>query len=477
MIALRVVIVGGGYSGVSAAVQLVRKTQQPLDITIIESRSEAGPGLAYTTCDPSFRLNAHAGMHSIDIDDPAGLIRWCMAQGLPESDPECVAPNGQFFVRRMDFGRYLTAMVTEHAVYSKTGSTIRHIQARASDLTREDHTWQLVCDDGATVLADRVVLATGNPPQRLPSVLRSIEGHGNLVGDPLKEAALVGVQQQAKVLVIGTGLTALDVIASLLRQGHQGSITAVSRRGLRPRPQPPSVFAVPIVGAPVVLPLDLLFGPLPAYVELQSLTAHGLLRGLRAHIVALAQQGMSWQMPFDLLAATVWRVWPKLPLEEKARFLKRLKPWWDVHRFRTPPMTDALVRSREDAGQVKFLRAAVCGSSEAGTSLMVHLQETGHEAKDHCFDAVINCTGFEAGNDLTENPLLASLYDRDMIKPHPCGIGLSVDFAGRPLNSTGQPLEAVHVIGPPSAGEWGDPMGVLFISAQIHRTIPKIVGP
>jgi len=93
MTALRIAIIGGGLAGASAAVQLVRKLPVPVVVTIIEPRREVGRGLAYSTSDPVFRLNAHAGMHSIDIADPAPLIRWCIAQGLPASGPDCVPPN------------------------------------------------------------------------------------------------------------------------------------------------------------------------------------------------------------------------------------------------------------------------------------------------------------------------------------------------------------------------------------------------
>ena len=121
----RITIVGGGFSGVSAAVQLVRHSPLPLAITLIEPRERVGPGLAYATHDPDHRLNGPTWIHSIDPVDGEHFTRWCEQQGVFEADPQAVQPNGAAFVRRSVFGAYLEDMVRTHAHWAPTGSTIR----------------------------------------------------------------------------------------------------------------------------------------------------------------------------------------------------------------------------------------------------------------------------------------------------------------------------------------------------------------
>jgi len=41
--------------------------------------------------------------------------------------------------------------------------------------------------------------------------------------------------EDAPVLILGTGLTMVDYVLSLLLEGHKGPIIAISRRGLLPQ--------------------------------------------------------------------------------------------------------------------------------------------------------------------------------------------------------------------------------------------------
>lgn len=473
----RIAIIGGGFSGASAAVQWARKVPQPLAITIFEPRAQLGHGLAYSTDNPTFRLNAHAGLHAIDVADPNHLIHWCETQRLSEHDPGAFAANGQAFLRRQDYGRYLADSVREHADWPATGSSITHRRLRVVDLHFAEGRAMLGLEDGSTQEADQVLLATGNPLPRRPEVLDAITpGHPHLRTNPLSEG-LDGIPTDSRVLVIGAGLTALDMIAGLIERGHEGAIVAVSRHGLRPRSQPPPVFALPTAAAnPPVQPLDVLEGPVPAYAEDNVLTVNTLLRGLRRDIRNIEATGRSWHAAFDALALVVSRIWPKLPLDEQRRFLRRLRPWYDVHRFRTPPMTEAVVLRAERAGQVAY-RAALLKAIEGseGGTFTAHFGHTkGRQARE-TFGAVINCAGLDSGDTVAGNPLLGALVDRGLILPHPNGVGFLTDPSCRALNALGQPRHNLRIIGPPTAGVFGDPLGALFISAQVHRTLPAFM--
>lgn len=470
----RIVIIGGGFSGASAAVQFARKLPGPVEITIVEPAEQVGPGLAYSTGDPVFRLNAIAGAHSIDPADPAHFIHWCEAQDLHESDPEAWAPCGQPFVRRKDYGRYLVETVRAHETMPN-GSTIAHRRARVTGIEQGKDALRVALDDGGTLAAERAILATGNPAPRVPKMLAGeLTGHKAIRANPLVEG-VGNIPTDARVLVVGAGLTALDMVASLVAHGHKGPIEAISRRGLRPRPQPPAILSPPPdPPPPAVIPLDLLEGELPDYAMAEPPTALGLLRGLRAHIAAVEAEGEPWQAAFDAIAMPLSRIWPRLPLEEKQRVLRHLRPFYDAFRFRTPPMTEAIVHAAEEAGQVRYRKASLAGVSLADSGIEAQLRLPGGDEVRESFDALVNCTGLDQAGALETNPLLRKLVEQGTLTPHPTGLGALTDPECRVITRDGSVDPRLRIIGPPTAGMFGDPLGVFFISAQIHRIIPVL---
>jgi uncharacterized NAD(P)/FAD-binding protein YdhS len=473
--ARRIVIVGGGFSGASAAVQLARNIAQPLEIAIVEPAEEVGPGLAYSTGDPVFRLNAVAGAHSIDPADPGHFNSWCDAQGLRDSDPDAYAPCGQPFARRRDYGRYLAETVREHAEMPN-GTTIAHRRAQAQEIEIRAESMTVTLEDGRALAADNVILATGNPAPRVPAMLAGeLAGHPAVRANPLAEG-MGGIAQGARVLVVGAGLTALDMVASLIERGHTGPVSVISRRGLRPRPQPPAILSPPPdPPPPPVIPLELLNGELPGYAQTEPLTARGLLRGLRAAIRETEAAGEPWQSAFDAIALPLSRIWPRLADEEKRRLLRHARAFYDAFRFRTPPMTEAIVRAAENTGQVEYRTAALAGAAPAADGgIEVRLRLTGGEYATERFDVLVNCTGLDQAGAAERHPLLKRLVDLGHLTPHPTGLGIVTDAECRAVASDGRVEPRLRVIGPPTAGMFGDPLGVFFISAQIHRIVPSL---
>jgi len=490
--AARVTIVGGGFAGASAAVQLVRRSAVPLAITIVEPRARVGPGLAYSTRDPDHRLNAPTGTHSIDPEDAGHFTRWCEANGVFERDPQALLPNGAAFVRRRDFGDYVEATLRAHATWPASGSTIEHVRERAVGA------WSERCDDRTTgSLSDReafvtltesgrelrsqlLIVATGNPAPRLPTFFApALLDHPGVVADPLQSGGVSRLDKDARVLVIGSGLTALDIVSTLLRRGHRGAIEVVSRRGLRPRGHGPALEVPPDVARE--RPLDRILGPVAAPWVVDAAhapTALDALRRMRSRVREVQVQGQTWHAAFDELRECVWQVWPHWPAAEKRRFLHTLRAWYDVHRFRTPPQNDAMVRRAEAAGRVAF-RAARVRSIEAAAdgALAVRLAAPGgHDERVERFDAVVNCSGLDAGAGVASNPFLAALVEQGRLQPDPSGMGFAVDAQCRAIDAHGRAQAGLRVIGPPTAGTFGDPVAVVFIATQIRRVLPDLLA-
>lgn len=468
-----VVIVGGGYSGASAAIQLLRRSPRAIAVTLIESRSEAGRGLAYSAPDPDHRLNAPLDRHALDPDRPDEFAQWYARRGLPQQDPQATWPDGRCFARRWDFGSHAAELLRTHA-RMPSGSTLALLRDTAVDASREGQRHVVRTAAGQTVPADLMIVATGNPLPRLPAcVAPELHGRERVIDNPMDVGRIVReVAPGHRVLVLGAGLTALDVLATLHRQGHRGPITVVSRRGLRPLPQPSTQELQRLRMPP--FSFDRIDRAAPDFVRAlgPQPPLRALTRALRTHAQAEMAQGRGWQAAFAEVRDVLWQIWPGVPLADKQRFVRHLKVWYDVHRYPSPLQTEAIVQAMRESGAVRWQGARVEAiEADAEGTLRARLRpRSGNGETILQADALINCTGVD-GLD-RRNPLLAALLDRGWLQPGPAGLGVAVDARLRALARDGSASEGLRVLGPPTLGQFGDPIGAAYIATHVRRSIP-----
>ena len=472
----RIVIIGGGFSGSTAAVQLVRRSLEAVAITIVEPRLHPGGGLAYSSDEPDHRLNGQPRTHSLDPIDPGMFAQWCDTHKILESDPGARAPNGTLFMRRSTFRRYLEDIVAQHATWP-SGSSISHKRDLGVDVLSDWPVSTVVTADGTHLQCEMVILACGHTRARLPAPFgASLAHHARIISDPLASPRLPAVPPDDRVLILGSSLTAYDAASTLLASGHRGPIDVVSRRGLRPRPQRPP----PAPGEPALPPMleRTTMQPEPFIRNAgPEPTVRALLRALRHDICTHTNTGGTWDHSFDHLRDMAGQIWPTLAVSEKRRFFRQLRPWYDVHRFRVPPQNSASVDSAELRGQVRFRAATIASVScvDADATLCVTLRPRGAASTAvYEYDRIINCTGVDAAP-LHEVPLYAALLARGVVRSDASGSGLSVDPQCRAIDRKGVASANLRIIGPPTAGAHGDPLGSAFIAIQVHRVIPEIL--
>ncbi|MDE0334137.1 MAG: FAD/NAD(P)-binding protein [Defluviicoccus sp.] len=474
MTAVDVAIVGGGFTGAVFAIHLSRAAQRPLDIAIVEPRGRLGHGLAYDTADPDHRLNAPLAVHFIYPDAPDHLRDWYDGQRGAARDPEALAPDGGIYMRRGEFGRYVEEQLRAHADRNPSGSTIRHLRARAVTARRTSRGYRLGLDDGREVSAGLTVLAAGYDRAAAPPPFDgTISDRPGFLGDPWNTARLKEIPADARVLLLGMAQTASDVIAVLLRSGHRGPVAAVSRRGLRTRPRPRTgAGPPPDVVDRIVRPVSLFTAAHGRHASVR-----GLLRTLRSEAGRAEAAGGSWLEPFGDLRDSVWDVWPALPLAEKRRFLRHLRVWYDVHRFQLPPQVETRIAEAEAAGEVSFEAAACVSAAHDNGAISVTLRRRGSgELSRKTFDAVVNCTGPGMRPDRSTNPFVNALVARGFAVPHPAGVGFGVDERSRAIGAGGRADPHLRIVGPPTYGAFADQQGASFIALRLHRIMPDIAA-
>lgn len=420
-------IVGAGLSGTLVAVQLLLQAQAPIRITLCERRRPFGKGLAYSTRCGSHRLNVPAGKMSALPGDNGHFLRWLRAR-----DPEAAAHD---FVPRSLYGEYLAWLLDETEKTSPALLDRREVEVSELSQERREGPLLLRFADGTNLEADEVVLAMGNfdpadPPGLSPSLLEN----GRYLRDPWSEQAVRGLAPEAPVLLIGSGLTAVDVALSLRDAGHRGPIHAVSRHGLLPQRHAPTI--------PWTLGFD---------AEEAPCTARGLLALVRGEI---ARADGNWRPVIDALRPLTQAIWGRLPRAERRRFLRHLRAYWEVHRHRMAPEVAAAIEGMAATGQFEVRAARIESLRPSNGGVLVKLRPRGSRRTEELrVDRVLNCTSPNANLRRERDPFVSYLWAAGWIRPDPLGLGLSTAADGAVLDAICRPAERLWAVGPLRRGD------------------------
>ncbi|WP_027052741.1 FAD/NAD(P)-binding protein [Mesorhizobium erdmanii] len=464
----RVAIIGGGFSGAAVAWHLARAHwPESVSICVIEPRQAIGGGLAYSSEEPSHRVNVPAVRMSMAPDDAQHFARWLAASGEIERDTDALWKNGDVFPRRRVFGRYVAEQLTP---YLNSGA-VRHVKGQATRILRDpDGAGWTVHTSAGPVSADIVVLAATHPQPGIPDALASLTEAPGFVADPYAASALAGIGPDASVLIVGSGLTSADMVAELDRRGHRGRILALSRRGLRSRGHP-----------------DVRGEPFGDFASAPATTALGLLRTIRATLAAARDAGANWQSVFDQLRSQGTVLWAALAPRERARLVRHLRVFWDVHRFRIAPQVAEVLDRRQAAGTFDTIAARLVASNDEDDGLAVSFQRRGRTAIETMrFDAVFNTTGPAHGQALQSNPALRSLAGAGLIRADAYRLGIETSLDSRAIGRDDKPVATLLVAGPLARGTFGELMGLPEVArhaqsvaaevAKMFETVPAAGG-
>lgn len=427
-------IVGAGASGALTALQLLRQARRPLRIGWVERGDRFGPGLAYGTRCPAHLLNVPAAGMSAFEEDPHHFLGW-----LGDVPPER-------FVPRLRFGAYLEETLEQ----AERGSSARLVRIRG-EVVGDSHVGghvRLTLANGEAMEAEQAVLALGNPaPSEVAGVPAALLASPRYLPNPWAPSALEALPEDAPLLLLGTGLTAVDVLLALRARGHRGRVTALSRRGLLPRVHAPhpTLPLAPLVGSP----------------RLRS-----LLGDFRARLAEAARQGGDFRSALDAIRPETAPLWAGLPPTERRRFMRHLRALWDVHRHRLAPSIDQTVRAERDAGGFRVRAGRVREVHAEADGLLLRFRPRGARALEALrVAAIVNCTG---PGKLADHPgtLIGSLLAAGQVRLDPLGLGLSTDPEGRLLDARGRAQAGLWTLGPPRRGDVWESTAVPEIRVQ-----------
>lgn len=465
---MRIAIVGAGFTGSMLAARLLRSScAELLHVLLIERGGVFGPGLAYGKAKPTNLLNVPAGNMSALDDDAGHFLRWAQ-----EIDP--AVRTGDFLPRRM-YGQYIRQTFEAAAVESRgrltrieseaVGAQVR-TSADAPDATTG--AVELVLAGGERLACDHLVLCTGNfPPSALPGLPESLEADGLLVRDPWSPAAIANLEPEADLLLVGTGLTMIDLVSDLRQAGHRGTVHAISRRGLLPASHRGPSKPPPPRKAPELL----------SSWDGRALT---LLRIMRGAIDQATREGIDWrEVITSVRGLTPW-IWQKMDTGQRRAFLRHVRAYWETARHRLAPQVAKGVREAMVQGLLVIHAGRVASAARQNGKVAVRIAPRGcaaDEARTILVSRIINCTGPDSDIERSDEPLLRSLLAQGLIRPDPLHLGADCAPSGAVIDRQGITSEILSVAGPLRKGLLWETTAVPELRKQVSELAARLTAP
>lgn len=471
------VIVGAGFSGTMTAVHVLRRSLQSPSpyarVVLFERTGRFTAGVAYGTDHAAHTLNVPAGRMSAFDDDPEHFLRWARTR-----DP---AVHGGAFVPRRLYGEYLASLLRDtEAAVSASGSPVALERVAEQAVGVEPAAgarverglddcppgrWIVAGSSGKRIEAEDVVLAIGNfPPSEPCAIDPAVLADGRYYADPWAPGA-TDVDPEQPVVLIGTGLTMLDIAMSLRSKGHAGAIWGISRRGLTPQAHRDS--ATPPRAH-----------PRPSDIERWPRTAKGLLNALRREVTLASEQGVDWREVVTSIRHDTPLLWRSLDEREKRRFLRYLRPFWETHRHRSSPETAARIDRMVGEGQLRVVAGRLREIVQDGPMVGVRYSPRGEPERvvEQRAARVINCTGPDTDLSRVREPLIVNLRQNGLLRPDVLGLGLDTTEQGELVAADGRTLVGVHVLGPLRKGLLWENTAVPELRGEADRLAGRLCG-
>jgi uncharacterized NAD(P)/FAD-binding protein YdhS len=402
----RVAIIGGGAAAATLLGELLeRRSPQPLHLDWYTGGGTLARGVAYGTGSERHLLNVRAASMSMFAGKPRGFLDF-----VQRDDP---AIAGTDFLPRRRYGDYLEAEVAYALEQGRTHGHDVHVIPFAVDALVPERDSVTVIHGEESHQVDAAVLALGTlPPRPLSGVSAAALDSGRYIVDPWKLLAAASIDPPPrKVVVIGLGLTAVDVLLELSARWPQTEFTALSRHGVLPEAH------LHAAAAPV--------GDSAELIEAMH-DAPDVRRWLHLLREAIAQDHTTdWRTIIDSLRPHTPGLWRELPGEQRARFLRHARWAWERARHRMPPQVREMIATLERDGRLRRQRGRMQSIELVDDALQLKLAP-GHtgEARTLSADLVIQTTGLDTDVRRTNDRLVSQLLTNAHILPDPLGLGV-----------------------------------------------------
>jgi uncharacterized NAD(P)/FAD-binding protein YdhS len=463
-----IAIIGGGFSGTMAAVNLARLSDEPLRVTIINHGYPPGRGVAYSTRRPEHLLNVAARNMSALPEHPNHFLEWLRTRTEFVDTPD--TELRETFIPRRIYGDYVRSLTLHYTrpVDGRARVETTFVDDEAIDILPSEHGAHVLLASGRVIPADKILLATGNEmPGELPGA-EALLDHPAYASNPWLNWEAKLPPPTENIILLGTGLTAVDAIVTILALGWSGTIHAVSRNGLLPQSHFKGVEHQEFP---------------PSEIDLAQLGLAGLVALVKDHCQRLRAAGENPAIVVDKLRPHTQRVWQAFSLSERREFIARYATRWNVMRHRIAQPIHRQVATAIEQGRLKIVSGAVSRLEPRGARIRVHVGRTaegaanGEVAGDTIDGAlVINCTGPQTRFSATRSRLLRNLLASGVVQPDAMDMGVAIGPDFTAVERSGERSPFLHVIGPLLRGTLWETIAVPELRGQALRVAQILLG-
>lgn len=465
-----VAVVGAGAAGTLVALHLTRtaaRRSTGLDIVLVDPVDRRAQGVAFGTPDEQHLLNVPASGMTALPEEPGHFAAW-RQRDAQELDPDAQTSPYDFAPRRQ-WARYLDETVEEarHASFGEIG--LRHVRQQVVGVRRTSTGVSLRTATGGEVVADAVVIASGLPAAGSSWAPDSLASSPFFVADPWARGALDVVRRDrtgpADVLLVGTGLTMVDVVFSLTDADSRDDrvVHATSRNGRLPQ-----------VHAP-----QLQLAAIPDISEWGS-SLDEVRAAVERHVAEVRTTTGDWRPALDGLRFRVQELWGRMSDADKERFLAEDAGRWNTVRHRMAPSSSGRLDALRAEDRLRIGTGRVVGAEPLPTGgLRVELDD----GSTRDVGWVVNCTGPQSDLRLLGNPVLDDLLRERggaaLASADVAGLGVRTDD-GRLIASDGETDAPLWTLGALRRGELWETTAIPEIrlqAASVARAVLDEVAP
>ena len=299
--------------------------------------------------------------------------------------------------------------------------------------------------DGTTHLGQAAILATGNEAYDWQQADRYMS--------PWRQEAVALAGSSQPILILGTGLSMVDYVLTLLQKGYSRPISALSRRGLLPR----------VHRDAAVLRLDKEDVPFGG-------NATTLLRWFRKALAEHGSQGGDWRGVVDGIRPFSQEIWWKLSNRAKGRLLEHARAHWDVHRHRMAPQAAKRLGEAIDSGQLRILSGKIVSYEAGERGVDVSYRPRGRSTLEILtVGSIVDCRGTTTDPRQSVNPVLKSLFAQGLARVDALRIGIDVSADCAVLNASGAPSRRLFAIGPLTRAAFWETVAIPDIRDQCAK--------
>jgi len=424
-------IIGAGFCGTMTAVHLIENSKKPIEIILINSKKNFNKGVAFDAFSEKHLLNVPTGKMSAFPDHPQHFLNWILEQeGFENMDSSMIEHS---FLPRKTYGNYLTD-IWEKAKKNALQNNICLfvIESQVDDIDVKEKQISLDIKNIGQINVDACVLANGNNvPGNLKIKNMEFYTSPNYFQNPWRPEAFEQLQNDSKVLILGSGLSMVDTVLSVSDQVNRGKIISVSPNGFNILPHRHN---------------EIKYTKLTKQLK-ENMSLYDLIKLIRLHTKSAQKLGVSAAPIIDSLRPYTQKLW--ISFSTKEQFHNRLRHLWNIARHKIPIHTHDYIHKLINNGLLETKAGKIIDMREKQGAVQVEFfDKKENKIKTLLVDRVINCTGPEFDimkmeNSFLKKGLLKGLITQDALK---MGITTQPETF-QVIRSDGQPQNNLFTIG------------------------------